>query len=576
MPVADNGHVSKTKPTLRGRDRKGYQASDLMAAMTDPAEDMKQEPRVEKPRVLIETVRVVGSDIMTAKDKALYEKLLAYARLHGIDKERHRIAVSDVASFVDVRNLDRLAESLERIARTFVRYDIRDEERGERLRSAMPLVLFVLRERLSSGAAWIEYSIPAEVRRVILAARDYALLEINAFTRFKCRYSAPLYQRLALEAGKHGSLRKPWRIRPEQLADLLGYPMDRYSYGVFKRDCLDKMMDDLSYPNVTRFRTRLEEEHSSGRGRKVEWLTFHVTDARRRQEERKAAHLSTVGKTVINLPDHSLGHGELPSALVVARAVTATGLDEVTLSNGWRAAYEKAKAHPGEQVVPGMEGAFLVNVVRSEGVGAGFAMWSEMAANMDTVPTDRLPASKPEAIPSPEPMPAADGQKLASYKEKAVVAARQMLEHMDGRFDVGVLTIKLPFTEYTARAYCDAEVLPWLTLEPHMEKFGVLAKALETLASVENESRKRTLRNMAMSVRDWNLPRLMRLAGLVLTRQEKGKLKPAAAPKPRVRGAFDMGDLTEACGEYDFSDPAYATSAIPWDDRAAADMEPAD
>ena len=81
VPVARKG---RTK--VSGRSRAGYQAADLLLAMTEPSQKEEQDPRLEMPRILIETMRVVGPDDLTARDVALYKMLLAVARMQGIDR----------------------------------------------------------------------------------------------------------------------------------------------------------------------------------------------------------------------------------------------------------------------------------------------------------------------------------------------------------------------------------------------------------------------------------------------------------------------------------------------------------
>jgi hypothetical protein len=576
MPVSANGYIFKSKAAPKGRDRKGYQASDLLKAMTDPEEGQRQQPRVEKPRVLIETMRVVGPDLMTAKDKALYEKLLAYARLEGMDKDYHRIPVQDVAAFVDVKKLDRLADSLERISRTFVRYDIRDEETGERIRSSMPLILFLVREKLSSGVAVIEYSIPAQVRRAILASRDYAWLEINAFASFASRYTSPIYQKLALMAGEDGRLRKPWKVSPEDLAREIGYPMEKYSYGVFKRDVLDRALVDVAM-HVKRFKAHLKATTSGGRGAKVTMLTWTVSDAVKRIEEHKASDLSAAGLNVVRMADHRLGHDELPSQLEVARAVTATGLDEITLSNGWRAAYDKAKASPDEEVLPALKGSLLVDVVAKSGVGAAFRMWAGFAGDMEAVPTVRLeqpPEAKP-AAPLPAPAPAPAESREARAMRHAVNAAKDFLDISDGYVPGTMRTLSVSFTDTTSLAYCDGQVEPWLHLESLTSFYGTLAAALRVLKTVVPEQRNPSLRNLASAVVAQDLDRLRKVSGAILGAAKDGTLV-RVSEKPQDSSVRIGNEVDESCVEFDFGDPAYAYSGKRWDDRDVTDFEEED
>src|SRR5690606_36233784 len=125
-------------------------------------------------------------------------------------------------------------------------YDFLDEE--VRRRGAMPLILAEVAEDLRSSTAVLTYAIPGPIRRVVMATRDYALLEINAFARFRNKYTGRLYQRLAYRAGMDDLLRKPWTVTPLQLAKELGYPLAKYGtlhYGSFIRRCLKPAIDEI-------------------------------------------------------------------------------------------------------------------------------------------------------------------------------------------------------------------------------------------------------------------------------------------------------------------------------------------
>ena len=473
--------VRKSRNAPRGEDRGGIQASDLLAAMTDPSQAMIQNARVEKPRVMIETLRFVRSDNLTAKDMALYEGLFAQARLQGIEKESHRIALADIAKFVAIKNLDRLVECLQRICDVRVRYDF--VEGGIRRRSTLPLIIAEVREQLATGVAYLSYSIPEAVRKVVMASRDYAMLEINAFAKFRCRYTSRLYPRLALRAGMHAALRRPWVIEPRKLAEELGYPMQSFSYGIFKRDVLMPALADMAHPNVTRFTVSMEAPRGGGRGRSVDRITFHVTDAARRMEEHKAATLSRRGMAAVRKCDQNLEPDELPSTLVIGRAMTATGLDEMVLSEGWRSAYERAKADPGREIVPGLQGWFLIALVKKNGVGAGFSLWAELTAKVSVIPTTRL--IWPSASSSP---PSSDAQReVKSAKTPENIEARNrriaesfaddILNQLDG-YMVG-REIKGHFDASHFVRWCDPELPPWSCAADHMKQYGLLSRALE-------------------------------------------------------------------------------------------------
>ena len=409
-------HVSKRKIPILGKHRKGIQASDLMTALTDPMEGLKQSPRVEKPRVLIETMRVVGDDIMTAHDNAIYEFLFANARENGIDKESHVIAVKNMMKFLEVRHVDRIVESLERITRTVVRYDIRDDE--VRRRGSMPLILAELTEDLRSGTATLTYAIPAPIRRVVLAARDFAMLEIDAFAQFSSRYTGRLYPRLALMAGMDAPLRKPLEITPAKLAAELGFPLEKDGtllYSSFLRRCLKPTMDDIE-THVRRFTVNMKEVRGNGRGRPVEKLVFTTTSTSKRFEESKASSLNHRAVAAIRSTDDRHHVSELPGTLAIGKAVTRTGIDEFTLNAEWRDVLAQAKSDPSA-ILGGVAAGDLLQVLAKDGVGAAFAMWSE------TLKADVVEVSQSPVMPRQiEPVVVVD---KPEYKQTVYPAFRR-------------------------------------------------------------------------------------------------------------------------------------------------------
>lgn len=402
-------HVRKSKQPITGKDRKGVRASDLMKALTDTGASMRQQPMTEKPRVLIETVRVVGEDIMTAHDTAIYERLLAHARDKGIDKDSHEIAIGALMKFIEVRNVDRIVASLERITRTVVRYDLQDDE--VRRRGAMPLILAEVAEDLRSGTATLTYAIPGPIRRVVLAARDFAWLEIDAFARFKSRYAGRLYQRLALRAGYDEQLRKPWELAPIQLATELGYPLEKdgtLHYASFIRRCLEPAMKDIK-EHVSRFSASWGVgRRGEGRGRPVETLVFKVSGTLKHFKEVKAARLSRAGLAESRAPDPEHADSEMPGMLVIGKAMTLTGRDEFTLIREWKSVLKEARANP-QGHVGGLQvqGGFLLSVLRREGVGAAFAMWADMLPPAAKPQLPRPPLRQPPLPTYPKPAAAA-------------------------------------------------------------------------------------------------------------------------------------------------------------------------
>ena len=433
-------HVSKSKTKVRKRR---VQAHDLLAAMSVPAELGRQSPRAPKPRFMIETMEVVGDNVLTAQDHALYEVLLAWARTKGLDKDIHEVPAEAVRTYLGVDKWDEVRRSADRLSSVQVRYDFRDEE--WRRHGKIALVSVGLKESLKDPAArFVEFEIPARIRRVMAEARDYAQLELAAFPRFNCKYTAILYQRLALRAGYDKPLIRPWEIEPTKLATDLGYPIrgGKLAFAEFRKRCLDPVLADMAYA-VTRFEVRLEEVRGTGRGHPVEKLVWHVTAARKFVLEHSLAPIAEAELEMIRAKDHTHSASSMPTSNTVRRVVQYLNraLTVRELVEGWRAALDEvADGEPAEGVpvpVPYVDvaGERLADQLRRLGPETAFANWA-----VGNAKTRRLMVRQP---------PKAEREKAAAVAE---AAAQAMARATDGDFEAS--------TDIVVRLDPDADVSP--------------------------------------------------------------------------------------------------------------------
>ena len=331
-------------------------AADLLEALKSNDEMDRQEPEVTKPRQMIETMRIVGDDNLTASDAAVYELLLTWARHCGLSLESHEIPFSVLKSYLEVPSArkrgenrtcrtDDLVAGLHRLSKTLVKYDVRDDE--FRRRGTVPLVLAEVRESLLDGAATVSYTIPPHIRRLMLESRSYGKLELRAFAHFRCRYTARLYQRLALRAGYDKELLKPWEIAPHKLAEDLGFKWSgRFRYADFRRFCLDPMRWDME-AHVRRFSVRVEEvlAEASGRGRRpIALLRFHIMPEAPKLQTLVAGPMTAEEVRRVREDDLVLAASQIPSPGAIARTVQylERRRTAVALSDAWRAALDEA------------------------------------------------------------------------------------------------------------------------------------------------------------------------------------------------------------------------------------------
>jgi hypothetical protein len=429
-------------------------------------------------------------------------------------------------------------------------YDFRTE--GARYDGDMPLILAQIEQDLRSGTALVRYSIPAPVRAAILEAAEYAMLELNVFPRFSSRYSGRLYPRLAWRAAQPGRTGERWEVEPVALAESLGYPVDgSLHFASFMKRCVEPAVSDIN-EHVAAFSVKLGDPvRGEGRGRPVERLVFEMAVAAKRFEAVQAAWLTQREYDVISRPDEVLAHDELPSTLLVGKAVTLTGLPAVDLSEGWRRVLAKAKALPNDECLPGIQGGMLAFTVRKDGLASGFAMYAESVAASGSIPSGRVAASAPAVVVVPEtepsPQPFADAGDTR-HRETASKAADDLLDALAGYMPSTGRHFRTRFEDFHFNAWCDPETLPWCVMEKHMEGFEVLSKALVAMAETGGERRRKSLSNLAYAVKDWNLDKVEEISGKILVAIEDGRF---AAPIPPKPSKFKpTKEITEACAEY--------------------------
>jgi hypothetical protein len=380
---------------LRGARITGVRSEDHESAIYDPREASRQAASIKKARELIEGMRFVKDDRLTAHDHAVYEAMLTTARAEGIRKETHRIAVADLMGNVGVRHIDRIVESLDRIADVRVSYDF-DDGVGK-----FSLAWFEIKG-LRSGSAVLSYSIPPAVREAIFESKSYAVLELSAFAGFKSRYTARLYPRLALRAGYHPKFRGPWIIDPKKLADELGYRYKAWNYRHFTRDVLDPVLKDIA-DSVHRFAVQMgPPNRGKGRGSPVTEIVFLMSDMSKDLREVRAAYLSASEEAAVTKADAVHAAGELPSAADVAKAATLTGRSAVEISEGWRLALDSAKASPNRRL-PGveMQGGLLLLFLHDDGVDVAFRQWIAAVERTKEALATRKPIPKPAEATAP-------------------------------------------------------------------------------------------------------------------------------------------------------------------------------
>lgn len=498
------------------RHTPSVQASNLEAAMRDSRELDRQAPSMPKPREMIEQVRVVGKDKLTAADHALYEGLIAWAQDHDPKVESHDIPREAITGYAGIDTTDALVAAMHRLGTTHVRYDIRSED--WRRRGTLPLVVAEVAENLKRGDGYVRYSIPEPVRRLMIKPKSYAMLEMSALPRFRSRYSSRLYQRLALRAGYSEQALGEWEIEPENLARSLGFAWTRYAD--FRRNCLEPALADIRR-EVRRFEVTCRTVHARGRVRgrpAVAKLRFEFTPV-------IVQPLASLAKTPLSQDevafieryDGRIETKHLPIAETISRLVTyrrkahpaGRDLTAAALSEHWRAAVDEALA--GEDrpdfrsPVPGNDlwGGDLLKAIDLIGLDDTVRVWVDCC---------EWTGRYMPRLDLPTPMAQAS-EKRETREEKHIRIVKSLAQN---QIDVLPPTTGSSYAPHIA-ALCDPEAFPLTTDFDDKPLVPTLAPALRIVGRMPDVARQhQTMINLLEAVAAYDLDKVAIISKAVL------------------------------------------------------------
>ncbi|QZO02500.1 replication initiation protein [Chenggangzhangella methanolivorans] len=203
-----------------------------------------------------------------------------------------------------------------------------------------------------------------------------------ALPRFKSKFTARLYARLARRAGFSADKRRPWSIAPERLAEDLGW--NYKGYGPFKLRVLDKSVAEINQ-HVRRFGVTLREE-TAARG-KVTAIVFETFERERRADEQQVTIFENA-RALDALGGADPAHvGDLiPEDGWVLRVAKALDVRPADLAHGWRAALDEARLGVFREDLPeatpaDLAGQELLDAIEEDGLDAAFEIWAGGAAH---------------------------------------------------------------------------------------------------------------------------------------------------------------------------------------------------
>lgn len=550
--------------------RKGYQAADLKAAMTDQSEGMRQAPRVVVPAEVIECMRVTGRDKITATDQAVYFGLMSLAIEAGIDAPTHTVALRDLARFVEVDHIDRIKSSMRRLSETVITYQTDTEDIEET--GWLHLVTDTRLRRRKTGeqsASTISFAVPEYTRSLFLNPERYAKLEILAFPRFNSRYTARLYPRIALRAGyksKYASDVLTWTVDPEELATELGYVTENrpFEFGQFKRNLLDPVMRDIA-ENVMRFEASYDvvrpESTGSGRGRPIQKLVFKFSPSRSLVAEAKMRYLSKEERERVLEPEADVTAYDLPSAEAIARGCTHLGRGPDEVSAAWRAALLKSKQTPLARVAGRVTGGGLLYTMTAHGVDQAFRVWADAQRPGVALDTTRPPSTvRVSTVSAAAPVTVAPVEAtetdtvrtprdLETKIRDARASAAGLVDHCDNVFTRADGTkLPMPFDDEAISEFLYDDCSPWVSLASEempvafKSAYTDIRSALPMMHKLAPTSRRATTRALAKAIMAWDSEDIVRVARSVSHRPQ-----PTSVPvPPKVPSIFKRGGFVDA------------------------------
>lgn len=371
---------------LTGAHRCGLHGN--LKSLLDPTSDEAARVAVDMPGIMIKTIKYVITKKeelprkeMGAKAHALYEFLMASARLDLVEETSFTVPFADVKKFLGVERTDRIRDYIDALSTTWVSYHFTEKDGVESMGRKIQL-LQCAEKVMPNGERHIGYSMHPDIRTVILRARSYTWKELAAFAKFTCKYSPRLYPMLAYRAGMNFEQPAPLIMGIEELAGQLGwsYEPGKFKFSHFEARCLKPALADIA-AHVTRFRVlEYSSIHGDTRGLPVIKVSFTVSQAHRPLEQRQKAETTATEKRILQALMAQRGlsmQTEVPAMDTLARAATVLETTTINVARRWAEVLERAREVP--QLPFGRKdkgiGQDILDLLQTKGVGAAFGLW---------------------------------------------------------------------------------------------------------------------------------------------------------------------------------------------------------
>ncbi|UFS81524.1 MULTISPECIES: replication initiation protein [Rhizobium] len=345
-----------TRRHIAGSDRRGIRGDlrlviDHNEDLEDGRPSIDREPTLERPAVLINSVRYYGeregntpAEAMTASVAALYQFLMASARLSMKDNTEHQVSFADAKAYLKIEKTSRLLEQVDALAKVWVSYDFLSTEDGSR-RIGRRVQLIQFEEDVSpTGVRSIVFSLHPSVRKVILGYGAYTHLELGAFPKFSSKYTWRLYEKLALMAGRDMRPAMVWT--PEELAEELGCRTSgEFKFSNFEARVLLPVLNDIQR-HVRRFSISWSYDRADTRGRPVTAIKIVVGSSVKTADEYEKSALTKKDRGLVrNIAAKAMVDDQhMPGEDALRRAATRLGKTATEIAISWTNAITEGDA----------------------------------------------------------------------------------------------------------------------------------------------------------------------------------------------------------------------------------------
>ncbi|RFB98021.1 hypothetical protein B5K08_05585 [Rhizobium leguminosarum bv. trifolii] len=425
---------------VRGHQRSGIRCRNLSSEAVY-ANDASS-PRVEIPRIVIDTMTIT-SNHLRAHDVAAFWRLFAEARKQGINEDIHAIRLGDVVRYLGLDSLQRAKQALVRLASAEM--TLRLNQRGYRgqVRMHMLQVLHDTDDMAAlRGCDVLYFRLPAAMKAAVLESRDYAWVELNALSRFKSKFTFPLYLKLCLAAGKNELYREVPAMTKTEFRAFVGMP-EKTQTSVLD-ETLQLVCDELLAISGIRKRFPINIAFVD------EMLTIKVGRSSKKLRELKPAWIApkTAAKllsTVYNMAQEA--RVNFPPLMHFRQAETAVGLPATKVFDHWSTDIHGAVNYGIGTA--GMKAREFLDLIARVGAEQAFEEWVERRHFGFVIDEDGVEQtaaiSVPRVLPKPErttqPTPEQWQSKALTYDD----APLRMIDVIQKAGDDNVNDEKIPF-----------------------------------------------------------------------------------------------------------------------------------